>query len=444
MNTPIFDFVKEYSKKEPKRFHMPGHKGNGNLGIEALDITEIPGADALFSDNGIISESMENARKIFGTALTLYSCEGSSLSIKAMLYLSMLCKKDEEKPLILAARNAHKVFINAAALLDFEIEWLWGDSNNILSQNIDANILEKKLKAMKKLPLAFYITSPDYLGNISDIKEISRVCKKYGVLLLCDNAHGAYLKFLENSMHPIDLGADICCDSAHKTLPCLTGAAYLHISHNAPEIVKENARNAMSLFASTSPSYLILESLDLVNPYLDSKISEDIFKVSSLLGLLKKSLGNRGFEIISNEPLKLTIKSKPFGYTGFQIDELLRKENIFSEFCDNDFITFMLSASTKEEDIISLEKALLSIERKEKIKETKIKFSPKKIYSPREMLFKKRKTFPLLECENKILADINISCPPAVPILVCGEKIDAEAIKILEYYNIENCSCLDE
>ena len=90
MNTPIYDFVKKYAESECARFHMPGHKGKSFLGCESLDITEIAGADVLYSAKGIIKESEENASRLFGTERTLYSTEGSSLAIRAMLYLASL------------------------------------------------------------------------------------------------------------------------------------------------------------------------------------------------------------------------------------------------------------------------------------------------------------------------------------------------------------------
>ena len=124
MNTPIIDFGKKYQEKNTLRLHMPGHKGKSFLGIEGFDITEIEGADVLYSANGIIEESQNNASALFHTAKTLYSCEGSSLSIRAMLYLALLSNRTSNT--ILAARNAHKVFMSAAALLDFKVECILG------------------------------------------------------------------------------------------------------------------------------------------------------------------------------------------------------------------------------------------------------------------------------------------------------------------------------
>ena len=270
MNTPICDFVNKYAESEKARFHMPGHKGKGFLGTEHLDITEIDGADVLYNAKGIIKESQENASKLFGSEKTLYSAEGSSLSIRAMLYLALLyAKQSGRKPAIAAFRNVHKAFISASALLDIETQWIYPENQSgIISCGISPQNVDVLLTGIEEKPAALYVTSPDYLGNVQDIAGLSEVCKKHGILLLVDNAHGAYLKFLPQDIHPITLGADICCDSAHKTLPVLTGGAYLHISENAPDILYAEAERAMSLFASTSPSYLILQSLDIANKYM--------------------------------------------------------------------------------------------------------------------------------------------------------------------------------
>jgi arginine/lysine/ornithine decarboxylase len=128
---------------------------------------------------------------------------------------------------------------------------------------VTAETLEKELE--KGSYMAVYLTSPDYLGRRADLRAAAEVCRRRRVPLLVDNAHGAYLRFLEENQHPLALGADACCDSAHKTLSCLTGAAYLHLSSRAPEGWAQQAEEALSLFASTSPSWLILRSLDRMN-----------------------------------------------------------------------------------------------------------------------------------------------------------------------------------
>ena len=230
MNTPIFDFVRANAIKNPVRFHMPGHKGNRFLGVESWDITEIAGADELYVAEGIIGESERNAASLFGSGKTLYSTEGSSQCIRAMLYLAAIAAKSEGRKTVLAARNAHKTFLYALALCDLDVAWLTPeDSGSLCSCPLTARDVEAALESAEAAPIAVYITTPDYLGGLLPVREIAGVCRRYGVPLLVDNAHGAYLKFLPESLHPMDAGADLCCDSAHKTLPVLSGGAYLHI-----------------------------------------------------------------------------------------------------------------------------------------------------------------------------------------------------------------------
>ena len=309
MKTPIFDFVKSYAKQNYTRLHMPGHKGR--RGIEKFDITEISGADALYSENGIIADSEENAAEIFGTAKSIYSAEGSTLCIKAMLGAVRECAGGK-KPLILAARNVHKAFVNACALLDIDAEFIFGETNGLCECKITPEALGKALENSEKKPDAVYITSPDYLGNIADIKGLSAVCEAYNIPLLVDNAHGAYLKFMETDIHPITLGAAMCADSAHKTLRVLTGGAYLHISKKYKALISA-AYKYMRIFASTSPSYLILQSLDMAN----AVISREYFKsAATLVAKLKKELELFGFALVGNEPLKITLDCSRVGYCG--------------------------------------------------------------------------------------------------------------------------------
>lgn len=445
MTTPITDFVKNYIRSDAERLHMPGHKGKELLGFERYDITEIDGADVLYHADGIIKESMENAASLFGTAKTVYSTEGSSLSIRAMLYLTVLYAKTHgHSPLIFAGRNAHKVFVMSAALLDFRIKWLYGNTENGITEcMISPEELEKELCETEEKPCAVYITSPDYLGNIADIAGLSAVCRKYGVLLLADNAHGAYLNFLPQNMHPIALGADICCDSAHKTLPALTGAGYLHISKSAPVQMCENAEKAMTLFASTSPSYLILQSLDEVNRYLCEGYRERLAEYCTEVSRLKKRLLDIGIYNRDLEELKITVMPKRFGYTGDELYRYLCDNGMVCEFYDPDNVVMMLTPENGSDILDVIYDVFSKLSKRTAIDIRPPSFAkPHMAISIKEAMFSVTERLPVEKCLGRVFAGINAACPPAIPVAVCGEIVDESVTEMLRYYGQTECDVL--
>ena len=442
MGTPICDFVGAYCEKKSVRLHMPGHKGKRFLGFEDLDITEIDGADVLYSAHGIIDESQKNAAELFGAARTLYSTEGSSLCIRAMVYmLTLLSKKQGRAPRILSGRNAHKAFMYAAALSGADVEWLYPQSNHgIVCCTVSPEMLEARLGEMAELPVAVYVTSPDYLGNVADIKGLSRVCAKYGVCLAVDNAHGAYLKFLENDMHPMTLGADLCCDSAHKTLPVLTGGAYLHISQSSDSLFADVADSAMSLFASTSPSYLILQSLDAANVYISDGYRQRLARISARSARLTERLTQGGYRLVGDEPLKLTIQTKKYGYLGYEMAQMLSDRGMVCEFYDDDYVVMMLTPELDEEKTEHLADVLLSIPPRAEITSLPpVVPMPQRAMSVRDAIFSPSVELDVEMCEGRVLATAGVSCPPAVPVAVCGEVIDRAVIDCLLYYGIKKC-----
>lgn len=440
MKTPICDFVRGYAQKNGARLHMPGHKGKSFLGCESLDITEINGADSLYEADGIISESEANASSLFGCK-TLYSTEGSSQCIRAMLHLITLYASEKgEKTRILAVRNVHKTFLYAAALLDFEIEWLSAEGD-LLSSSVTAEDVEDALKNTSKPPHALYITSPDYLGQVADVAAIAEVCRRYGVLLCVDNAHGAYLRFLPVSEHPIDLGAHICCDSAHKTLPVLTGGAYLHIASDAPAFFAERARDSLALFGSTSPSYLIMQSLDEANKYIADGYSDVLGEYCLSVMEVKDKLRIHGYLLYGNEPLKITLRTKAYGYYGTELADILRKNGIECEFADPDYLVFMLTPEIKREVLTRLCDLLCTIPAKTPIFEKSPRITcGEKIMSVRNALFSAAETVDAKNAVGRVLSAPSVSCPPAVPIAVCGERLDENAVKCFKYYGIEKIS----
>ena len=442
MKTPIVNFLKSYQEKSPVRMHMPGHKGAGILGFEGMDLTEIYGADELFAAEGIIKESEQNASNLFGCP-TYYSTQGSTLCIQTMC--TILCqdaKSKGKKPKILAGRNAHRSFIHAAALLDFEIEWLYGNSD-YLSCKIHAEDLEKAI--IESLPTAVYLTNPDYLGNLLDIQSLASVCKKHNVLLAIDNAHGAYLRFLEPSLHPIDLGADLCCDSAHKTLPVLTGGAYLHLSDSLNQVWKNDVKHFMEYFSSTSPSYLIMASLDAANKVLDTTFKNSLFECIQSVASLKNTLVQHGYTILSGEPMKITISTKEFGYTGNEIANLLMECDIYPEFYDSDYIVLMPSPYNTKDDLKRLETCLCGIERKPILinKPPKLEQS-KKAMNVRQALFSSSITLDVSKSLGQVCSSVTVSCPPAILPVIPGEVISESSIEVMKYYGIETVRVVKE
>ena len=441
MDTPIIDFVKKYNEVRTTRFHMPGHKGVSFLGFEKLDITEIGGADDLSCPDGIIKKSEENASELFNTKCTVFSTGGSTQSINAMLYLAFLNRAENTVPFVLAGRNAHKAFMFAAAKIGFEVEWLYPEkTNSLCSAVITETDLENKLESLNEKPFAVYITSPDYLGNVTDIKSLSEICEKYNIPLLVDNAHGAYSAFLKNPFHPILNGADMCCDSAHKTLPALTGCGYLHIAKDDKFSFSENVHEAMSVFGTSSPSYLLLQSLDYCNCYISEKIKKDLEKCTERVAEISNLSAKKNVKNVSVEPIKITLDFSKLQKDGFDVAEHFRSFNLEFEYCDNDFLVLMVTAQNSDEDFERLKSAIKALPNfSEKHGYDDISFiQGKQKMSIREAIFSKSEEISVERAENRICGTPTVSCPPAIPIVVSGEQITKEHIQLLKKYGKES------
>lgn len=468
MPTPIVDFVRSYAAADVSRLHMPGHKGQPFLGCEPWDITEIQGADELYEAEGIIARSEANAARLFGTQRTFYGTEGSSQCIRAMLYLALqAAPKAAGRPVVLAARNAHKAFLYACALLDVDAEWLWPDTpageRSLCSCPVTAQALRGALDALcgqGRRPFAVYVTSPDYLGGMQDVAALAAVCREYGVPLLVDNAHGAYLRFLPaegKRAHPIALGAAMCCDSAHKTLPVLTGGAYLHLGPNAPVQDEAAVRGALCLFGSTSPSYLILQSLDQCNRYLAGDYPARLAACAARIAQLKTELdalavrGGAPCKLVhpTDEPLKLVLDGAAAGLAGTALAQRLREETIECEYADRRFVVLMFTPENPPRDFARLRAAAARLPFGDHTAEktaasaddeaaafAALAAQTKRRCTIREAVLAPQETVPAEQALGRVCALPTVACPPAIPIAVSGEEIGPAALELLRQYGI--------
>ena len=438
MNTPVADFVQRYAKAGTARLHMPGHKGRCFLGCEPWDITEIHGADALYEAEGILAESEQNAAALFGSQRTCYSTEGSSQCIRAMLYLAVAASGSHT---VVAARNVHRAFVSAAALLDLEIRWLWPEeSRSLCGCPISPAQLEETLHSLPEPPAAVYLTSPDYLGGMAEIPALAQVCHQHGTLLLVDNAHGAYLRFLQPSLHPLDLGADLCCDSAHKTLPVLTGGAYLHLSPTAPAQLAPLAKSALGLFGSTSPSYLTLASLDLCNRYLAEGYPQRLAEAVKRLAELREKLTAAGWRVEPSDPLRVTVAA-PRGVTGQELAGQLRRQGAECEYADRDFLVLMATPENTPEELAHAAAALGQCPGEANPPQLPLARG-ERACSIRQAAFAPRETVDAAHSLGRVCGLPTVGCPPAIPIAVSGERITPEALALFAYYGIEQVEVL--
>lgn len=438
MNTPVADFVQRYAKAGTARLHMPGHKGRCFLGCEPWDITEIHGADALYEAEGILAESEQNAAALFGSQRTCYSTEGSSQCIRAMLYLAVAASGSHT---VVAARNVHRAFVSAAALLDLEIRWLWPEeSRSLCGCPISPAQLEETLHSLPEPPAAVYLTSPDYLGGMAQIPALAQVCHQHGTLLLVDNAHGAYLRFLQPSLHPLDLGADLCCDSSHKTLPVLTGGAYLHLSPTAPAQLGPLAKSALGLFGSTSPSYLTLASLDLCNRYLAEGYPQRLAEAVERLAELRERLTAAGWRVEPSDPLRVTVAA-PRGVTGQELAGQLRRQGAECEYADRDFLVLMATPENTPEELAQAAAALGQCPGEANPPQLPLARG-ERACSIRQAAFAPRETVDAAHSLGRVCGLPTVGCPPAIPIAVSGERITPEALALFAYYGIEQVEVL--
>ncbi len=435
-NLPLTEYLEQYRQRGMLRAHMPGHKGRGVLefphpsDVFSWDITEISGADSLFEASGILLAGEAQTALLYGSGACCWSAGGSTLCIQAML-----AKMRSENRTVIAARTVHRAFLNACVLLGLNVRWVYPRSGGIISGEYALQDFSDALQsaaAAGESPCV-YITSPDYLGNMQDIAGLAALCHAADTPLLVDNAHGAHLAFLHKNRHPMALGADYCCDSAHKMLPALTGAAVLHCRNAADApLLKQH----MQMFGSTSPSYLIMQSIESSMAYLAGRGRAEVQRSEILAQELRQKLAHR-YQFIGTEPFHLTIAAD-----GHDLAAQLRQQNVECEYEDSSFLVLLLSPVMTQMEFELLYQALCSCTPNPP-KSVPVLPSPMEtVCDMRTAALSAWETVSIADAQGRICGPVQVPCPPAVPIAVSGERLNDDWLSLMDFYGISTVAVM--
>ena len=321
MNTPVVDFLRQYPVSG--RFHMPGHKGKPFLGCEAWTSLRWPGRITCTRRKGFW-------RKVRPTPPGFSGRGRLCTARRAPASVSGPCwpwpagglglpggggRPECPQSLCLCLRPAG--YPGAVAVA--------GGRQPVQLPPVPGGA-GPAADGLSQPPAAVYLTSPDYLGGQADIAAMAQVCHQRNILLLVDNAHGAYLHWLDR--HPLDLGADMCCDSAHKTLPVLTGGAYLHLSRRVCPALAAGAKAAMAMFGSTSPFLSHPGLSGSVQPIPADGYAHRLAGTLTKLSALRRQLTSQGWRLLDSDPLRLTVDARAGGLTGHALAQRLAGQGL--------------------------------------------------------------------------------------------------------------------
>ncbi len=430
-NSELIRFLDSYADGGILRLHMPAHNGkalNSSLSrAYALDITEISGADSLFESDGIIADGETRTARLYGSGSSCWSASGSTLCIQGML-----AKMRTEGRTVVSARTVHRAFLNACILLGLSVEWVFPIAGDVISGEYQLDAFEEKLHKLTKQgqKACIYVTSPDYRGKMQNISELAELCRKYDARLLVDNAHGAHLAFLQKNQHPINLGADYCCDSFHKMLPSLTGSAVLHSRFEEARELKQY----MQMFGSTSPSYLLMRSIDEAVAWLEKDGISAVKKAEQRAVKIRERIP---YDWLGDDPFHLTISAN-----GIDFANQLRKHHAEPEYADSACCVMLLSPVMAESDFSRLESILTACNPIAPMKIPPLPKPPETACDMRTACFSEWEMIPIEQAEGRICATVQVPCPPAVPMVMSGEIFDKNWIDYMRYFGLEKVATI--
>ena len=405
------------------RFFVPGHKGV----IYQDDVTELDCTDDLYRSNGTIRDIECAISRLYGSSYSCLSTCGNTLCIQSML---SMCRFSGEK--IVVPRNVHKSSVYSMGLLNIDPIWVdvekdknvkVDDIKNALCENTDVR--------------GVFVTSPDYFGRIADISSIKSVC--VDVPLLVDNAHGSHLIFF--NMHPIGFGADFCADSAHKTLPVLTGGAWFHVGKNYAKRNRckfEDLKYSAEIFSTTSPSFLTLKSIEKCAYWMENEGKKEFEILKKKVSSLKKKFGEL-FDKNVDDPIRICFDTQNIGYSCEEFISHLSKFKIKPEFGVG-FKTVLIPSPFNEKiDWERLDSFINSLSPKDRIySEESVDIKHEKKMSIHDAIFSNHERVEIEKCVGKISAQVVFNCPPGVAEIVPGEVISRNDINKMKLMGLKS------
>lgn len=465
--TPFFTELSRYANSQVIPMDVPGHK-LGRLNNELkdalgekfflYDANAPKGLDNLNRPTGVIKESQELLAEAFGADRAYFLTGGTTQGILTMI-LSTVAAREK----IILPRNVHKSIISALILsgampiflppiIDNDLGIANGVSFEAVKEAIDAHPDAK----------AIFIINPTYFGAVSDLASIVKYAHKHDILVLCDEAHGSHLSF--NKILPLsamEAGADLSASSLHKTGGSLTQSSVLLAK--GKRVNYNKLRVTLNILQTTSPSSLLLASLDVARKYMYFKGKQELDKVIDLAHYAKKIIDeipgitvcDKDYFINKNnydyDETKLLIKIKDLNLPGYYLYNLLRdKYNIQVELAETYVLLVVLSIGSTKRDIIKLRDALAEIsdefyKKMNNINFKKFNYSFPKVYTrPREAFHAPKKYVELTEAIDEIAAESIMIYPPGIPLIIPGEIIDLEIINRIEFYKENGFTILTE
>ena len=454
--TPLFDALMEYVNRDTLPFHVPGHKKGVGMDIEfknfigenpfKIDVTVFKLVDSLHHPTGPIKEAQELAADAYGADASFFSIHGTSGAIQAMI---MSVVSDGDK--ILVPRNVHKS-VTAGIILSGAIPVFMQpelDKNLGIAHGVDPATVEKTLKANPDAK-AVLIINPTYYGVATDIKKIADIVHSYDIPLIVDEAHGPHLAFSQKlPMSALEAGADMCAQSTHKIIGSLTQASLLHIK--GTRVNPKRVQQVLNLLQTTSPSYILMASLDCARRQIALEGKELLSKTIDLCEYTRNEINKiPGFNCFGSEilgipgsyafdPTKLTISCRGLGITGYELDTILAdKYHIQMELSDFYNVLAVGSFGDTLEGMNKLISTLKEISKDYYGKRVAtpdfldIPKIPPKFLNPREAFNSKKEDLLLKDSENSISGEFLLAYPPGIPLLCPGEIITKEIINYVE------------